>query len=93
MDEKKIDYGIHEDCRFPVNLMHKAYWVLEHHGYTSFRKYVDRLNMPNQDIERVLNKYKYHTDPEFRTEIKEKLRNIQKEFEQSDFELEKEIPF
>ena len=94
MDEQaQVIYNAHEDYRFPVNLMHKSYWVLEKHGYAKFRNYVDRINMPNQDIERVLNKHKYKTDPEFRAEIKGKLKNIQNKLKNSDLELKEEIPF
>jgi hypothetical protein len=89
---EKIDYGVHEDLRFPVSFLYRALWVLENHGYTNFRKYVDRINMPNQDIERVLNKHKYKTDPEFRDKIKNKLKSVQEKLEGSDLDLDN-LPF
>ena len=79
MDEiasPKIEYDVHEDLRFPVSFLHRSYWVLETHGFTKFRKYVDRINMPHEDIERVLNKHKYQTDPVFIESIRKKYQFI-----------------
>jgi hypothetical protein len=72
----EIEYNVHEDLRFPISFLHKALWVLENHGYTKFRKYATRINMPNQDIERVINKHKYNTEPEFRKAISKKCQYI-----------------
>ena len=72
----EAEYNVHEDLRFPIAFLYKALWVLENHGYAKFRNYVDRINMPNQDIERVINKHKYNTEPEFREAIKKKCQYI-----------------
>ena len=82
MDEQaqKIEYNVHDDFRFPVALLFKAYWILENHGYEKFRKYVAKVNMPNQDIERVMNKYQYQTDPKFKIKIDKKLKDIQEKY-------------
>jgi len=72
----QIEYNVHEDLRFPIGLLYKASWILENHGYAKFRNYVDRVNMPNQDIERVINKHKYNSDPEFRESIEQKCKYI-----------------
>jgi len=78
MDEQAqaIEYNVHEDYRFPVVLLYRALWVLENHGYAKFRNYVARVNAPSQDIERVINKYQYRTDLDFKKKIDKKLQNI-----------------
>lgn len=77
MDEQ-IEYNAHEDFRFPVGLLYKAYSILENHGYSSFRKYTSRINMPMQDVEGVLNKFQYNTDPKFKAKIDKILAHIRK---------------
>ncbi len=72
----KIKYHVHEDFRFPVSLLFRALWVLENHGYEKFRKYTAKIDMPVSDIERVINKNKYNTEPEFKAKINEKIKDI-----------------
>ena len=88
MAKETIEYDAHEDFRFPVNNLYKGLWVLKKHGYTKFRDYANRINMPNQDIERVLNKYKYETDPTFRKEIHDRLREVERKLDGTDFKTE-----
>jgi hypothetical protein len=74
--EQKIDFDDHEDHRFPVSLLYRAYWVLENHGYEKFRRYVARVDMPMQDIERVLNKHGYITDSKLKAKIDAMIEKI-----------------
>lgn len=74
--QKEIDFHIHDDPRFPIRLLHKAFWVLENHGYDSFRKFTLRVNMPMQDVERVMIKHQYHTDPKLKTKIDAMIKKI-----------------
>ena len=54
---------------FPVKYLFQAYNILESSGYDSFRKFVNEIGMPTEDIERVLNKRSYNENPEFKKEI------------------------
>jgi hypothetical protein len=55
------------------------------------------VGMPSQDIERVMNKLKYQTDPNFRREIRKLYSGIRKQLRGSDFEIKQEeldeVPF
>ena len=94
-NEKSIKYDAIEDLRFPVRLLYKAYYILENRGQNAFYEYVHMINMPAQDIERVMNKYRFKTNHEFRLKIGHILNNIQRKLSKSDLELnlEDEIPF
>lgn len=61
---------------FPIDKLYQAYNVLEGQGNEAFRRFVNREGMPNQDIERVLSKYAYIHNPEYKVQIDE----IKKEF-------------
>ena len=93
-NEKTIKYDSIEDLRFPVRLLFKAYYILENKGENAFYEYANAVDMPARDIERVMNKYRFKTDHEFRLKIGHILNNIQRKLAGSDFELsEDEIPF
>jgi hypothetical protein len=87
----KISYGAHDDYRFPITLLFKAYWVLENDGYDDFRKYCVKVDMPVQDIERVINKYQYATDPKFRVKINKIMQEIRDKLEGTGLQVR--IPF
>ena len=92
--EKEIKYDKDDDYRFPVALLYKALWILKKFGHETFYQYCEGVDMPSQDIERVLNKYKYETDPKFRKEVKGILARIVKKLKGTDLETElEEIPF
>jgi hypothetical protein len=61
-----------EDLSFPVSLLYRAYDILEKEGKGKFRAYVQKIDMPSHDIERILCKYNYKHDPEFRKKIDQK---------------------
>jgi predicted glycosyltransferase len=74
--QKEIDFHIHDDPRFPIRLLHKAFWMLENHGYDSFRRFTNSVNMPMQDAERVLNKHGYNTDSKLKAKIDAMIEKI-----------------
>jgi hypothetical protein len=74
--KQKIDFDDHEDYRFPISLLNRAYWVLENHGYEKFRRYVARVDMPVMDIERVMNKHQYYTVPKVKAKIDAMIKKI-----------------
>jgi len=91
---KKISYNLNEDSRFPVALLHKGFYILKTHGQQPFLNFAMDCYMPSQDIERVLNKYKYKTDPKFRAEIKAIAERIRNKLKGTDLETDmEEIPF
>ena len=55
-----------------INYLDKAYFILRTKGHAQFLGYVNNVDMSQDDIERVLTKHKYRTDPEFRAEINKK---------------------
>ena len=61
---------------FSVDYLNQAYNILNDQGHDAFRRFVNRVKMPTEDIERVLNKYNYNKDPEFKAKIDAKVRNI-----------------
>jgi hypothetical protein len=67
---------------YSVDYLHQAYNILNDQGHDAFRRFVNRVKMPTggymtgEDIERVLNKYNYNKDPEFKAKIDAKVRNI-----------------
>ena len=90
-DKKKIRYNAEEDFRFPVGLLLKAYWKLRREGYDQFYIYADSIGMPANDIERVMSKYRYETDSEYRDKINEQRALLKKKLS-GDFQMN-EIPF
>jgi hypothetical protein len=75
-EKQKIKYDIHNDYRFPIELIHKAYKILQKHGDESFHRYCEKVDMPMQDRERVFNKHAYDNDPAFKVKIDEKIKVI-----------------
>lgn len=87
-EKNKIKYDSYNDVRFPVALLYKGLWTLKATGHQNFFIWARDVDMPAQDIERVLNKHKYATDPEFRKQIDEMMANIKKKPIGSDIEFE-----
>jgi len=58
-----------QELDFPIQFLHRAYNILEGQGHGAFRNYANRVEMPVEDIERVLNKYNYRHNPEFKEKI------------------------
>jgi hypothetical protein len=75
-EEAKIKYDSYKDPRFPVALLHQAFNILEGQGMENFRRFVNAVDMPQQDIGRILNKYLYRTDPKFKAKINKIILNI-----------------
>ena len=77
---------------FPINFLYRALHILETKGNSDFRHYVNRINMPSIDIERVLSKYAYRHNPEYRGKInaliKEFERKVKTGFQLKDFNME-----
>jgi len=61
---------------FPYDYLVQAYNILAGQGHEAFLRFVNRIDMPTQDIERVLNKHYYNTKPEFRKKIDAKIKKI-----------------
>lgn len=91
--QEKIKYDTYSDVNYPIQFLYKALWILGHREQRHFWDYVKEVDMPSQDIERVLNKHKYNTDPEFKAKIQTKIRNINKMLKKSDLSIGKEVPF
>jgi hypothetical protein len=72
---------------YPVKFLFDAYNVLAGQGYDAFRKFVNRAEMPTEDIERVLNKFQYRTNPEFKAKIKKMVKDIAAKLNGSDLEF------
>ena len=76
-----------QEIDYPVIFLHNAFYEIEHRGHEAFRNYVKKVGMPVEDIERVLNKYNYWKDPEFRTKIDGIVQNIGRILNKSDIEM------
>jgi hypothetical protein len=76
IDKQKIKYSHHDDFRFPISLMYQGLEILEKHGQEAFDKYALKTRMPQQDVERIWNKYLYNTDPAFKAKIDLKRKAI-----------------
>ena len=63
---------------YPIGKLYQAYNIREDQGYDAFQRFVKRENMPTEDIERVLSKYAYIHNPEYRV----KVDKIKKEFKE-----------
>ena len=74
-----------------MSFLYEAYNILSGRGYDAFRKFVNKVEMPTEDIERVMNKHQYRTDPEFKPKIKKMIKDIQSKLKES--ELEFKPPF
>ena len=61
---------------FPVRYLYEAYKILESKGHGAFRNYVNRVDMPSVDIDRVTTKYNFNHDPEFRAMVMDKLKPL-----------------
>ena len=85
MDSKK-------QAKYPFEKLLTAFDILETRGQAEFLEYCHRAEMPSEDIERVLNKHRYITDPEFRAKIDGIKRKIAEKLRGTDLELE-EVPF
>jgi hypothetical protein len=77
---------------FPIGLLHKAFYILENKGHSAFRNYINHVGMPSEDIERVLSKYNYIHDPEYRVKINKLKEKFIAKIKGSEFEI-KEMPF
>jgi hypothetical protein len=75
-NQQKIKYDIHNDYRFPIALIHKAYGILKKYGHESFHRYCEKVDMPMMDRERVFYKHAYNTDPAFKAKINAKIKII-----------------
>jgi len=58
-NQRNIAYDAFDDPRFPIDFLWKAYRILKDGGEESFLRYCQSVGMPQQDIERVRNKYHY----------------------------------
>ena len=56
---------------FPVSFLYRAYNILEEKGTSAFRNYVNKIDMPPIDIERVLSAYNYTHNAEYKAKIDE----------------------
>lgn len=65
---------------YPVEKLVQAYNILQGQGSDAFRRFVTRVEMPTEDIERVLNKHNYNTDSEFRRKIDAKIRRVKEKW-------------
>ena len=80
--------------QYPIKYLWKAYHILKSQGRAAFLFFCDEVDMPDEDRERVTNKWRHEEDPEFRDLIKGKLRNICRIIENGNLEIDKEeIPF
>ncbi len=61
---------------FPYKYLVQAYNILEGQGHDAFRRFVNSIKMPVEDIERVLNRYAYQTNPEFKVKIDKMMKRI-----------------
>ena len=64
------------DIYYPIKYLHRAFNILESQGHIAFRNYVNRVEMPPEDIERVLNKSAYIHNPEFKAKIDKIITDI-----------------
>jgi hypothetical protein len=63
-------------ANYPVKYLKQAFYILEYQNHDVFRRFVARVDMPTEDIERVLNKHNYIHNPEFRAKIDKKIARI-----------------
>jgi hypothetical protein len=61
-ENQKVQYNQYEDLKFPISLVRKSLWILKNRGSREFWDYVRDIEMPSQDIERILNKHKTNTN-------------------------------
>ena len=55
-----VDYNEISDQRFPISKMWDAYRILEKHGEDAFYNYCNEVNMPLDDRQGVLGKWRYN---------------------------------
>lgn len=55
-----IVYNKDDDVRFPVQLMHEAFNILDSKGYIEYQHFCDRVGMPRTDRDRVEHKHKVY---------------------------------
>jgi hypothetical protein len=70
-----------QESRYPIKFLYQAYNILEGQGHTAFMRFVNHVDMPTEDVERVLNKYNYNHDEEFRSKIDEMILSIKKKLD------------
>ena len=73
---------------FPINLLHKAFHILEDKGHSAFRHYINRVGMPSEDIERVLSKHNYIYDEKFKNKVDLIKNKFYQKIKNSEFEIE-----
>ena len=54
---------------YPIEKLVQAYNILVGQGHKSFNAFVKRVDMPHEDIDRVLSKHAYNTNPEYRKKV------------------------
>jgi hypothetical protein len=54
---KRKEYDKIEDFSFPISLMHQGYDILEKKGINDFLGFANSVHMPNNDRDRVINKF------------------------------------
>ncbi|MCP4262782.1 MAG: hypothetical protein GY774_35535 [Planctomycetes bacterium] len=65
-------------ANIPIELLHKAFKILESQGMTAFRRYVVRVKMPGNDIEAVINKFNIKQDPKKAVKMKLEMAKIER---------------
>lgn len=53
-----INYNRDDDPRFPVELMHQAFGILEKHGYRQYMEFCNHSGVPRTDRDRIEHKHK-----------------------------------
>ena len=63
---------------FPYMWVEKGFRILMKRGTKPFMDFANSVDMPTEDIERILNKRKYLEDPEFRKTINDFKKQIKR---------------
>lgn len=61
---------------FPIKYLTQAYNLLCFYGHDKFRKFVNDVSMPQEDIDRVLSKHAYNNNKEYKKEVDNKINKI-----------------
>jgi|WetSurMetagenome_2_1015567.scaffolds.fasta_scaffold910851_1 hypothetical protein len=56
--ELNISYDKDDDARFPINLMHRAFNILDSQGFDKYLEYANIVHIPKTDRDRIENKHR-----------------------------------
>jgi len=69
---------------YSVEKLFQAFNILEGQDHAAFQRFVQREKMPTEDVERVLNKYNYIHNTDFKRKIDKMIKNIKEKLEKGE---------